>query len=105
MNLPLLCVHYDFLLLPSVFLLWMDSRLMTLAQTLPHRSRYLNHLINAYGRLFLLLSLGFFLGLAHLYRLAPRRYRTIFILTLVTPLPRFSYDILFHVSHSEESGR
>ena len=50
---------------------------------------------------FLLLSLGFFLGLAHLYRLAPRRYRTIFILTLVTPLPRFSYDILFHVSYSE----
>ena len=63
MNLPLLCVRYnDFSLLPSVFLLWMDSRLMTLAQTLPHRSRYLNHLINAYGRLFLLLSLGFFFG-------------------------------------------
>ena len=55
---------------------------------------------------FLLLSLGvFFWGLAHLYRLAPRRYRTIFILTLVTPLPRFSYEILFHVSHSEEGGR
>lgn len=52
MNLPLLCVHYDFLLLPSVFLLWMDSRLMTLTQTLPHRSRYLNHLISMHAENF-----------------------------------------------------
>ena len=57
---------------------------------------------HACGKLFCcFLSVFFFWGLAHLYRLAPRRYRTILILTLVTPLPRFSYDILFHVSHSE----